>query len=164
LHEADGVAGASKIDVRDVGGTLRSLFTESAYSWIYCTFYFKTLVENDDYGVVVGTDSTSVTNTDYALGAQIAEGNGSGQLLHGSTNIGAPGVSGSNVDMVITRTFTNDSGSSITVEETGIYLLGRAYGGGAVDYYFAILRDVTGGVAVADGNVLTVEYLWRTTV
>lgn len=109
------------------------------------------------YGIVVGTDNTAEQNSDYALGTQIVDGSGAGQLDHSShTWIDAAEV-GANVDMYIQRPFINNSGGAITIEECGIYVY-------STTYTLCIVRDTTGGVTVNDEQTCTVEYLFRTTV
>lgn len=118
-------------------------------------------IANDDvYGLVVGTGTNAEANDDYALQTQIAHGSGAGQLVHGATGLTAP-VSNGNVDLVVTRAFTNNSGGQINVREMGIYLKTRD-DGGAVEY-ICILRDLE-SKDVPDAGVLTAQYILRTTV
>ena len=111
------------------------------------------------YGIVVGTGTTPETNTDYKLETQITEGTGAGQLTHGTTTIADAAVVGANVDLEVTRTFTNGSGNTITVTEAGIY---TKQGAG---FYHCIIRDVLGaGIDVTNKCSLSVIYTLRTTV
>ncbi|GAI73856.1 unnamed protein product, partial [marine sediment metagenome] len=75
----------------------------------------------------------------------------------------AAAVAAGNVDLVVTRTFTNSSGGSITVREIGIYCFSTDTG--AIARYFCIVRDVLATPqAVGNGEILTVQYTLRTTV
>ncbi|GAH71984.1 unnamed protein product, partial [marine sediment metagenome] len=58
----------------------------------------------------------------------------------------------------ITRNFSNAAvGGDITVNEIGLYVKG--YDTEDDTYYFMIIRDViAGGIAVPDGQTLTVNY------
>lgn len=114
--------------------------------------------DNDTYGIVVGSDNTAESNTQYVLGTQIADGTGAGQLDYGAHVWIDAQVVGANVDLQIQRTFINNSGGGVTVEECGIYV--KSYN----VYFFMIIRDVTGTVTVNDGQTLTVDYTLRTTV
>ena len=108
-------------------------------------------------GVGVGTGTTTPTNTDYVLATPIAHGTGAGQIQYQGTTYTAADVVGDNVDAIITRTFLNGSGSTITVNEIGIYCLDTQS--------FLEIRDVlAAGVDVDDGETLTVQYTLRTTV
>ncbi len=119
------------------------------------------LITDDDYGILVGTGTTAETSTDYQIETKIAHGTGSGQLQYAAGDYTAAGVSGSYVEFEVRRTFTNGSGASITVQEAVIYC--KTWGAGAYRY-FCIARDLTGGVSVPDGQVLTVKYIYRTLV
>jgi len=113
------------------------------------------------HGLVVGTGDTAPTNTDYSLETKIAEGAGAGQLTHGVVVFTAAAVVGANVDMIIQRAFTNNSGSTITVKEAGIYTEMTVVG----PYYHCIVRDVLGvPVDVPNRCSLAVYYTFRTTV
>jgi len=115
-------------------------------------------------GILVGTGTTAKSNTDYALATQIAHGTGSGQLSYGSQAFTQPAVVGANVDYVLTRTFQNGSGASITVNEIG-FAVGEATAAPTTTTGRLIIRDVlAAGVAVGNGQTLTVEYTIRTTV
>lgn len=114
------------------------------------------------YGTVVGTGDTAADNTDYALEAQIVEGAEAGELTHGAQAIEAVAVVGSNVDLELKRSFTNNSGDTITVKEAGIYCRSKQNG---TQGYHMLVRDVLGGGAeVPDKCSLTVYYTLRTTV
>lgn len=115
---------------------------------------------NSDKGIVVGTGDTAVTNTDYKLETQLTEGVTAGKITHGAQIVGTAEVVGANVDLELKRAFTNNTGSTITVKEAGIYVHCTAYAG---DH--CIIRDVlAGGVDVPDKCSLTVYYTLRTTV
>ncbi len=121
------------------------------------------VADDDDMGIVVGTGTTAENNSDYALDTQIAHGTGAGQLQYGSVSIAAPSVTGSNADVVVTRTFVNGSGASITVKEIGVYC--RTYTILPAYKYFCIVRDVlVSPVEVGNGQTLTVQYTFRVTV
>jgi len=71
-------------------------------------------------GIVIGTGTTTPTPNDYKLGNQIANGTGNGQMVYNSPSFTKPSVNGNTTSMAITQSFQNQSGSSITVTETGI--------------------------------------------
>lgn len=110
------------------------------------------------HGIVVGTGDAAEDNEDYTLETQIAEGTGAGQLTHGSVTVEDAAVVGANVDLEVTRTFTNGSGDTITVSEVGIYTK-------TFTNYHCIIRDVLeAGVDVPASCALSVIYTLRTTV
>ena len=118
------------------------------------------------YGIVVGLGTNAVTNTDYKLQTPILNhGSGGTQLLFGQTKGTATEIMGANVDYIIHRIITNNSGSTITLKEMGIYML--CYAGSApsypTTYYVCILRDNV-DFAIASGEACIITYKWRTTV
>jgi len=143
--------------------------TDGTEDYIYlnsdeCVDHFNLMagVNNSTYGIVVGTDDTAVTNTDYVLGTQLTEGTALGEITHGQMYYESTLVTGGNVDFVLKRSFPNNTGSSITIKEAGIYIYSLM---SAAAYYHMIVRDVLGSaVVLADKCSLTVDYTWRTTV
>lgn len=137
--------------------------TEDAiYSYLQeCSENFRVdaPANNENYGIVVGTGFTAEDNEDHQLETQIAEGTGAGQLTHGTTTVNTAAVVGANVDLEVTRTFTNGSGNTITVKEAGMYTADYS------PHYHCIIRDVLGAeVGVPDKCGLSVTYTLRTTV
>ena len=115
----------------------------------------------DTYGIVVGSGSTPVTADDYNLASKIQHGTGAGQLSYGSCAVDVPVVSGNNIDLTISRTFTNGSGADVTINEIG--LVARWYNGAYRSIMIA--RDVLNTpVTVANGQNATVQYIIRTTI
>jgi hypothetical protein len=113
-------------------------------------------------GIVVGSDNTAVTPADNKLGTQIAHGDAAGELIYGGCLVFPPVFAGANGSMEIQRYFENRSGGNVTVEEAGIYSPGFIVAGSA--YIFCIAHDVTGGVVVADTEILEVTYTVQITV
>ncbi len=77
---------------------------------------------NLSLGIVCGTGSTAIAQTDYRVDTLIAHGNSAGQLNYSSCTVNSPVVSGSTTSMTITRQVTNNSGSSITVNNVALYV------------------------------------------
>jgi len=113
------------------------------------------------YGIVVGSSNTAETNTDFKLGTQMTEGTGAGQITHNECTIDAiAAIVGANVDLVIKRSFTNNTGALRTVKEVGIYvvMIGQ-------NKFHCLTRDVLGApIDVPASCSLTVYYTMRTTV
>jgi len=115
---------------------------------------------NDDFGIQAGTGTNAVSINDTALQTKIAHGTGSGQLQYGAVTFGATACDASKCECTITRDFANGSGGDITVNELGLVL--QMYDGGNKNILVA--RDVvSGGIAVANGQTLTVNYKIRAT-
>jgi hypothetical protein len=107
------------------------------------------------YGIVIGTSDTPYNPMHYKLQNQISHGSSSGQMLYGVTTIEVPQSLDGSYRVVTSRVFTNSSGASITVKEIGIY--SRISG---TSDYCMIARDVITPTAVANGQSLTVRYIF----
>jgi hypothetical protein len=119
-----------------------------------------------NYGIRLGTGLIAPTINDYALQTPIAEGSGAGQMNHGAVTFGTPAADSTTSQFTITRNMANNSGGLITVNEIGLYC--RCYywnGDSIVTGYFMIIRDVIGGgIAVPNGQTLTVNYRPQATI
>lgn len=121
-------------------------------------------VGNNLYGIVVGTNagSTPEDNENYKLDTQILHGAGAGQLTHNACTWDAPAIVGVNVECEGKRSFTNNSGATVTVKEVGVYACGSIDVG--TKRYHCIIRDVVADKDVPDLCSLTVYYTLRTCV
>ena len=119
----------------------------------------------DDFGIVIGTGSTPVTVSDYALENQIRQGTGPGQMDHLVCTVAASVVSDPDCDFLISRSFANNSGGSITVRESGIYVWMERCVSPFTSYARAcVVRDVfSTPQVVPDGGGITVNYTLRVT-
>jgi len=114
----------------------------------------------DDYGIVVGTSDEAVGYDDYNLKARIEHGTGAGQLLYGATIFETPWKDETEYKFRINRSFTNNSGASITVKEVG--LIARFV---EPTYFALLIRDVLDSpVSIPDGATLTVRYVIKIVV
>lgn len=120
-------------------------------------------IEGSKIGIQVGTGDVAVTPTDYQLSARIAHGSVAGQLEYGGCELLSIAFADPNGEFTIRRYFTNNSGGGITVEEVGIYSVGTDYDDYLV-WPFLIARDLTGGVVVANTEILRATYVPQITV
>ena len=147
------------------------------------TYVFNALLNLNDkandstYGIVVGTGTATPTPNDYALGNQIQNGTGNGQLVYGAHTInpapvsngsiswyttttppssGLLPVSGNTTSWQISRTFQNQSGASITVSEVG--LITETFTG--TEGVFALLAHdlLSSPITIPNNAVLTIVY------
>jgi hypothetical protein len=70
---------------------------------------------------------------------------------------GAPSTTATTTTFRLTRVFTNGSGGTVTVQEIGL-----VSGNGTNNYLW--VRDLTGAVTVTNGQQLTVNYDFTTTI
>jgi len=76
---------------------------------------------DDSYGIRVGTSDQAFSKDDYELIGKIDNGSGAGQMLYGATTVESVTDENETSSYVrIIRSFTNNSGATITVKEIGI--------------------------------------------
>jgi hypothetical protein len=161
MYHTYGYSNAGNTTVVDTSGTARSYPSTSGI--YYAGIPLNCPSASSEYGLVVGSGTASNTADTYALQTLISHGTGSGQLSYGSQTFEDLVVSGSTIYFRIIRTFTNNSGASITVNEIGLYA--KAYDSGNIARIFCIARDVLStGVTVGNGKTLTVRYILSVTV
>jgi len=149
----------SQSNIKDTGGTVRAVLY-GAGNMSTC-MACEGPTNQQLYGIVVGSGSTAPAYGDYQLTTLIANGSGSGQLNYEATTNSSPvNTSGNTMAFTITRTFINNSGATITVNEVGM-ICSSQYGSGTQGY-FLILHDLS-TIAVAASNTLTVVYSISTT-
>jgi hypothetical protein len=144
------------------GGTQALIGTQVGVATAEMTYGYATPFMGEHLGIVIGTDNTAVTPADDALGVKINHGKAAGQMEYGGCEVLEPTFADPNGSMIVRRFFTNRSGGGITVEEVGIYSPG--WNAVRTAYAFCIARDVTGGVVVADTEILLVTYTVGITV
>lgn len=149
------IATGSTNSLNDTGGTSRSvpstLFNTLVSSARVMDMDAATAVST--YGVVFGSNNTAVTRTDTKLNTQINHGTTSTTLNHGATSVAAPtNPSGSVTRVVISRTVTGNSGSTVSLQEDGIYI-----NMGTSSWKFMLERNVNsfGSVAAAQNVTCT---------
>jgi len=116
-------------------------------------------------GIVIGTGTTAVTINDFKLEAPIAHGTGSGELQYSAVSFGAPVSSTGTTYFIISRLFTNNSGSQIDVTEAGLYCIIHiaSTGAGGNQFKFMTLHDIIDpAFEVSNTQELTLNYLLRT--
>jgi hypothetical protein len=122
------------------------------YTGAISSSYTSGASEGHFYRIAVGTSDTAFSVLDYVMGADIASGNGSGQLLaSGLTSTTPTYDAGTHVwSNTFSTIYNNNSGSSITVKETGLI---------STSVSVLLERSVLSPtVAVANGAQLTVTY------
>jgi hypothetical protein len=137
-------------NIRDVNNSVWSM-SPSQYS-----FMVNAGVGADTWGIQVGTGTSSVGIEDYKLASKISHGTGSGQLQYGAVSVGNVAIVGTSAQFTIARTFTNNSGADITVNEVGLIW---NYAG----LYFLLDRSLL-TFTVPNGESRTVTYTIKVTV
>lgn len=118
-------------------------------------------LDDTQTGIFVGTGSTAADKDDFKLETEIAQGSSSGQFTH-QDNVAYQGALGTSTGftVLVERTFQNDSGGSITINEVGTKCeMDRQAGGGVSHSRFLLVRDVLAtGVVVLDTEAVVVRY------
>ncbi len=141
---------------KDTGGTDRNVGTGSD---MLEALTVQAAAGEVNWGTRVGTGTTAVTISDYALETAIAQGVGGGQLDHLACDVIPPVVGASDSKFEVKRIILNSSGADVIVWEIGIYSKMDA------TYFCCIARDVIGAaVTVPDGGSITVFYYIRVAV
>jgi hypothetical protein len=144
----------TSVTFKDINGLTKTGSTRST------NFQMDGAAGNTNLGIVAGTGTTAVAQTDYHLQTLIAQGSGSGQLSYGSETFTQAQTVGSTTSFTTSRTLANNSGASITINEIGIYAY--FYSGGSC--YICIIRDVlASGQTIESGHNLTITYTFATT-
>lgn len=151
------VDGATNYSATETSGVAGYLYKGNV--WADKNFRVDAGVGDHEWGIVVGTGIAALSNTDIRLATQLTEGVGAGNITHGAMDMGTTGIVGAAVEMDLIRAFTNNTGSPITVNESGLYC--RHY---TDDDYFCLIRDLTGAITIPHLCSLTVYYTLRTTV
>lgn len=113
-------------------------------------------------GIVVGTGTTEVVASDYALESIIGHGSSTGQLYYAAGLVEGLSVNEQRAEVNITRRFTNNTEADISISEIGLY--GRVTNASTGTYYLCLFRDIVGPFVVPAGAVAEVKYTYYTTV
>jgi len=124
---------------------------------------------NDDkYGIQIGIGTTAPSVIDTRLSQLITNGAGVGQMQYGAVSVtGAVTNTTNNTGYItVTRTFTNNSGASITVSEVGLVAWSGnsapSYAGSFVaesNQYYLIIHDLLPTpITVPNGSSLSISY------
>ena len=107
---------AGVIDTTNTSRTLRN--PGSGGNWMIIDAF---TTDNDDEGIVVGSGTTAVDMSDFAMATLIVDGSSSGQLIYdASSSLSAVSVGALQSTFTITKSFGNTSGGDVSVNETGI--------------------------------------------
>lgn len=137
------------VSIKDITNTDRSIAAGGS------TFSNSGPVDNSDTGIVVGTDGTDETFSDYALLSKITTGNGAGQLRYLAQTWNGPTIDSTSLVFQEIRSFINNSGNTITVREIGIQSL---LGSSGTYKYLTVRDNLSVAVDVLAGKTLTVTY------
>lgn len=158
--------GGGNVSIVDEGGTPEPYPKHSTETPQALYMNISTLGDAGDVsqGILVGSGNTPNSLTTYALASKIGHGTASGQLLYGAESIEeVSNPSGMDLQFRVTRTFTNNTGSSVTVKELGALI--KKFDQGGTSRSWLIVRDVLPSPSsIPDGASMTVRYIIKITV
>lgn len=138
---------SSSLSIRDINNNNNTVYPSSD------NLYIGAAINVDTFGIVVGSGTDSVTINDYKLQSKILQGVGAGLLQYSAMEFPSRySVDSTKAFTSFRRLFTNLSGSSITINELGVYT--RSY----ANKTYCIERTLYNSV-LADEEALSVTYL-----
>jgi len=115
---------------------------------------------DNNYGIQIGTGTTAPSITDTRLSQLITNGTGPGQMQYGGVNVTGPVTNTTNNTgyITVTRTFTNNSGASITVSEVGLVAWSGPKSNETNQFYLIIHDLLPTPITVPNGSSLSISY------
>jgi hypothetical protein len=146
----------STVVLKDTSNVDKTCYGSSSATEIRSVIACGADASDAGYGIVVGSSDLAFDRTHYNLQGKIAHGSGAGQLLYGAMAVEDYSETDSQARFRMTRTFTNNTGSTVTVKEIGIVFVNYSTVASAA---ILMARDVlTSPQAIPDGATLTVRY------
>ena len=124
---------------------------------------FWLAASSPNVGIVVGTGQKAKAPNDYTLAAPVASS--STGLSYSPLSLSSPTVSGNTSTLTMSRVFTNNSSSSITLTEAAIVVFCSNGNSMIVDFDAAIAYDyISPSITLSPGQTLTVTYQIQVTM
>ena len=157
-----------------VANFLRQIFTNLSHQSVnnvntrggsYSIVNYDTIIVNDvsnddNYGILIGSGTSAPSIIDYNLSQVISNGASVGRMQYGAVSVtGAVTNTSTNTGYItVTRTFTNNSGSSITVSEVGLVAWSGNFSGQSNQFYLIIHDLLPTPITVPNGSSLSISY------
>jgi len=115
---------------------------------------------DSSFGILIGSGTLTPTILDYSLSILIPNGTSTGQMQYGAVNIYSPTTNTSTNTgyLTVSRTFTNNSGSSVTVSEVGMAAFDGGFSGLPNQVYLILHDLLPTPITVPNGSSLTISY------
>jgi len=135
----------SSVTVKRVDGTLDSGNYDAN------TFAINAGENNNDYGIVIGSGSTAVNKcSDYALENKL-------NLDCSAVTVNSTTCDNEKIELSAYRSFTNNTGSDVTIREVGLYCAGTS-----TSYIHCIDRTVLSEpITLQNGKTVKIMYMIR---
>ena len=134
--------------------------SNAGFQWINLELDYP--YENPPYnGICVGSSQIPYDINQYNLQALITHGTGSGQLQYGSNNVSFFIINETTATWTANKTFSNESGNTVNINEIGIIHATGAEGG----LIFLMIRDVLPStIALQNQKSIRIEYAFSLSV
>jgi len=109
-------------------------------------------------GIQVGSGTSSPSASSPYLESLILNGTNPGQLEYSASSVTSPSVSSNPATLSVSKTFTNDSGGSVTVGEIGLAMQLRNDNTGQYEAALMVHDVLSSAVSVPNGSTITVTY------
>jgi len=126
---------------------------------------FDSIAVNDgsndsSFGILIGSGTSAPSIIDSNLSQVISNGAGVGQMQYGAVSVYSPvtNTSTNSGYITVSRTFTNNSGSSITVSEVGLVAWSENETGQTSQFYLIIHDLLPSPITVPNGSSLSISY------
>lgn len=155
--------GAGTLAVKNTSGSTLSYANYAIRCWnLFVGGGYTASAGDVTAGIVIGTNAgaTAETFESHSLDTMVAEGTGAGQMSYGSTGVVVPVWDGTGKTMTYecTRHITNNSGSTIGINEIGL-IAGYLQYGTSHTTDLLVVRDVLASqVDVVHEGQITVTY------
>jgi len=157
-YTSDTTFGAAHLSAKNTSGTVQDARVPYYNKLgLYCPKIVSASGDGAATGMVVGTSNTAESFEGYALGALCAHGTGAGQLSYAAMAFTQPTYSSLVWTQIATRYFNNNSGGTIVIAETGLYLTTL---GGTFMAEHTVLPST---ISVLTAGQLTVTYTFSLT-
>jgi len=115
---------------------------------------------DSSYGILIGSGTSAPSIIDDNLSQVISNGTSVGQMQYGAVSVtGAVTNTSTNSGYItVTRTFTNNSGSSITVSEVGLVAWSGNFNIQTNQFYLIIHDLLPSPITVPNGSSLSISY------
>jgi len=138
-------------------------FNNNNVSAVSASMAFWLVASSPYVGIVVGTGQQTKAPDDYTLASPVTSS--STGLTYGTLSMSSPTVSGNTSTLSMSRTFTNNGSSSITLTEAAIIVY--VSGGNVTNPIFdaALAYDyISPSITLAPGQILTITYQIQVTM
>ena len=141
-------------------------YTKSLSGTSYQIVYPNNFTNYPDYieNILIGSGSNSNPYSAYNLNAPISNGSGVGQLLYSSISMPTSiTINGSQAYFIISQSYANQSGATITISEVGIILNLQLYqpngnGGGSGNSILVWYDVLSSPISVGNGQSVVIYY------